>query len=331
MVNQETISKLLQSASEFFKLQKYSEALAVYDSILSIDPINVEVFWRKGQTLSKLGKYEVALTWFDRALFSNSKNALIWNDKGIALFNLGNVSEAIDVFTQALAITPNDANILKNKDFALKKLDEQKQLKKSNDSIALNWHTKGIDYLKQEKYAEAITAFDEALKITPNDTILKNNKDLALKKRDAQNRLKDSNALALGLNNSGNGYFKQGKYAEAINEYNQALRLTPNNKTIKNNRDNAQKNLEKSKTKPFQIPSVVGYVILLIFISGAFGLIFQHSNLIQQTDQASSSNQQTIPTLVTPGDVHPGIILEPTSTIDATTDAFGSHCYLQSY
>src|SRR5208337_156142 len=261
------------------------------------------------------------VTWFDRALFSNSKNASIWNDKGIALFNLGKVSEAIDVFTQALAITPNDANILKNKDFALKKLDEQNQLKKSNDSIALNWHTKGIDYLKQEKYAEAITAFDEALKITPNDTILKNNKDLALKKRDdqtrikksnaslaldwnnnglgyfkrakyaeainafdqalrlspndtiilknkdlalEQHRLKDSNALALGLNNSGNGYFKQGKYAEAINEYNQALRLTPNDETIKNNRDNAQKILEKSKTKPFQIPSVVGYVILLI-------------------------------------------------------------------
>src|SRR5208337_47009 len=172
-------------------------------------------------------------------------------------------------FDKALKITPNDAIILKNKDLALEKLVDQNRLKDSN-ALALGLNNNGIGYFKQGKYAEAINAFDQALRLTPNDAIILKNKDLALE----QHRLKDSNALALGLNNGGNEYFKQGKYAEAINEYNQALRLTPNDETIKNNRDNAQKQIDqlknKSSTRSDDFEVIWGIIAVVIGVSAIY-------------------------------------------------------------
>src|SRR5208337_1005564 len=111
-------------------------------------------------------------------------------------------------------------------------------------------------------------SFDKALKITPNDAIILKNKDLALEKLVDQNRLKDSNALALGLNNNGIGYFKQGKYTEAINSFDQALRLTPNDVNIKNNRENAQKQIDqlknKSSTRSDDFEAIFGLIALVI-------------------------------------------------------------------
>jgi len=185
MADKTAIFTLSQSAANLLKLKRYSEALPVLQSILILDPNNEEALYGIGITFAQLKRYPEAINAYNRALKINQNNSDLWNYKGVALFELGKYSEAIDSFTQALGISPNDANIEKNKEFAFKKLIEQNEqncLKKSNESLALDWNDKGTVYFKQGKYNDAINAFDQALKITPNNGNIKNNKIEAQKK-----------------------------------------------------------------------------------------------------------------------------------------------------
>jgi len=185
MADKTTIFELKQSAVNLIKSQKYSEALPVLQSILNLDPKNEPAWHLGGNCLVHLKKYPEAIDAFNQALKINQNNSLIWNHKGCALFELGKYSEAIDAFTQALGISPNDETIKNNKEFALEKLNaqnEQSCLKKSNDSNARDLNEKGAEYFKQNKYAEAITSFDQALRLNPNDETIKNNREIAIKK-----------------------------------------------------------------------------------------------------------------------------------------------------
>jgi tetratricopeptide (TPR) repeat protein len=225
MADKTTISTLLQSASNFVKMQNYIAALSAYDSILSIDPHNVEAFFGKGLALSRLGRYDEALTWIDWALSYNLKNAFVWNEKGVALSKLGRNSEAIDAFNHAIEIDSNNITFKNNKDFVFKKLIDQNrlELEKSDKSGAHDWNAKGVGYFKQKKYAEALNAFSEALKLNPSDA------------------------------------------------------------TIKNNRKNAQKNLEKSKINP--VSSAI-FVIIMVAIIIFFGV-----NIVKNIYQINPNGQ----------------------------------------
>ena len=67
---------------------------------------------------------------------------------------------------------------------------------------AKDWNNKGIAFGQQGKYDEAIQAYDEAIRLDPNDANAWHNKGFA-------------------LNN-------QGKYDEAIKCFDEAIRLNPN-------------------------------------------------------------------------------------------------------
>lgn len=200
----------------FAQFKRYPEAINAYNRALKINQNNSNLWNYKGIALFELGKYSEAIDSFTQALgispndanieknkefafkklieqneqncLKKSNESLVheWNEKGTVLCKLEKYSEAINAFDQALLLYPNDETLKNNKEFAFKKFieqNEQNRLKKSNESLALDWNEKGIEYFKQEKYAEAITAFDLALKITPNDGTIKNNKDEANKKK----------------------------------------------------------------------------------------------------------------------------------------------------
>jgi hypothetical protein len=97
---------------------------------------------------------------------------------------------------------------------------------------------KGQDLLKQGNYAEAVAAFDAALKLEP-----KNKQAGNLLREAQQKRMEEAFTQAQQLQ-------QEGKYKEAIDTYNLAIRSAPagyNTRSIQNRRDEAQKALTLSE------------------------------------------------------------------------------------
>ena len=67
---------------------------------------------------------------------------------------------------------------------------------------AEDWFYQGLDLQEQNKYIEAIKAYDEAIRINPN--------------------------LATAWSNKGVAFYGQGKYDEAIKAFDEAVRIDPN-------------------------------------------------------------------------------------------------------
>jgi tetratricopeptide (TPR) repeat protein len=84
------------------------------------------------------------------------------------------------------------------------------QINNNQSSSILILNKKGLDLMNSASYNQAITYFDKALAINPNDTDALNNKGLALA--------------------------QLGKYNEAISYYDKALEIKPNYATAPNNK-----------------------------------------------------------------------------------------------
>lgn len=111
---------------------------------------------------------------------------------------------------------------------------------------ARGYITQGQDHLKQGNYAEAVTAFEAAIKLEP-----KNKQAPPLLKEAQQKRMEEAFNQAQRLQ-------QEGKYTEAIAMYNSAIRFAPpgtNTRNIQNRREEAQKALvlaEQQEQKAIQ-------------------------------------------------------------------------------
>ena len=103
-------------------LERYDEAIAVYESALQLEPNNSMVLNNLGNLLSELGQPERALELYNRALeMEPGKSTTLFN-KGNALIRLGRYEEAIEVFDHALETDPDNIVILNNKACTLRDL-----------------------------------------------------------------------------------------------------------------------------------------------------------------------------------------------------------------
>lgn len=95
---------------------------------------------------------------------------------------------------------------------------------------------KGIDYGRHDKYDEAITEFDNAIKINPNSANTYYDRGVIYdKKGDLDQAILDfSKAIEIDPNltdayyNRGFDYYKRGDSEKAISDYNKVIELSPN-------------------------------------------------------------------------------------------------------
>ena len=119
----------------------------------------------------------------------------------------------------------------------------------SND--AWGWRNKGGALYFLGKYDEAITCYDQSLKIDPNNPVVWNNKGLALyflgKYDEAiisyDQAIKIDPSDADAWNNKGNSLNSLGKYDEAIISYDQAIKIDPSDADAWNNKGNSLNSL----------------------------------------------------------------------------------------
>ena len=125
-----------------------------------------------GVALYERGKYEEALQAFNETIRLNPELAAAWSNKGNTLFNLGEYEEAIRAFDEAIRLYPENPVAWSSKGL----LNPFSRAAK----VSATWSNKGNTLYYQGKYDGAIRAFDEAIRLYPENTIAWSSKAVVL-------------------------------------------------------------------------------------------------------------------------------------------------------
>jgi len=183
-------------------------ALLAYERAIQIDPDNSLAWINKANALYRLNRtpesenaYRMALNITDKMLEADSDNSTLWLGRGVLLNNIGKAKEAVEAFDRASNIDPGNE---------------------------MAWKMKGVLLASDLKeYDKALAAFDRALQINPNDAVIWKLKGDALA---ASGRKSESDQSSEEWYQKGQELARIGSWENAIDAYDQAVRLNPDYK-----------------------------------------------------------------------------------------------------
>jgi predicted O-linked N-acetylglucosamine transferase (SPINDLY family) len=194
------------------RLDRLTEAIDSFDLALRVQPDSAEVLYNRGNTLADLGCLAEAVADFQSAL--RLKPALI-----VALARLSELFRRLDRHEEALSCSRQIVERVADDDSA----DPELTRLRANALTELG------------RSAEALTAFDRALRLQPGSADLWNERGIVLRDLQRLPEALESLARALRLRpdfaeaftNQGDALRDAARFADALSSYDQALRLKP--------------------------------------------------------------------------------------------------------
>jgi tetratricopeptide (TPR) repeat protein len=228
----------------YYNLGDYNTAIDDWTQAIKINPKLAEAYYNRGVAYADLGDYNTAIDDWTQAIKIDPKNTRAYNNRGYAYYNLGDYNTAIDDWTQAIKIDPNNANAYNNRANAYEKLgDTDKAIADYTQAIKIDpnnanaYNNRGNSLYYLGVYNTAIDDWTQAIKIDPNYAKAYNNRGNAYAKLNNDGNNDQENAdysvvekhLQALRNNTGS-------YSKAIADYNQAIKIDPNNANAYNSR-----------------------------------------------------------------------------------------------
>jgi predicted TPR repeat methyltransferase len=99
--------KIGKSGMDFFRNDKYSDALAYYDAILEKDPENINALNNRACMLAHMGDFGGALTIFNTILSRDPSNSMALSNQATLLGKQGDYDAAIQGYTKILKDSPH--------------------------------------------------------------------------------------------------------------------------------------------------------------------------------------------------------------------------------
>lgn len=207
------------------------------------------LYWLElGNQYWRLNRFSEAIAAFDQAIKINNQLSLSWFAKGFALGFQQEYEKAFGACARATQIQPDDYNSWRCQAGALQQLQRyDAALEALNTAMGYNgknpadWATKGELLFALQQYPEALSAFTEARKLRssyglPDSRVILNNQGLILlilaQPAEALLVLRQAIALdsnyATAWNNLGWALSDLGLYEESLEAYNQAIKINPN-------------------------------------------------------------------------------------------------------
>jgi tetratricopeptide (TPR) repeat protein len=121
-ISTRNIDWYLTRGDQFRELDRFVEALEMYDEVTILDPDNKIAWFYKGYSLGKLERYAEAIDAYEEAIKIDPKYADAWYGKGYSLGKLERYAEAIDAYEEAIKIDPKFADAWFNKGHDLDQL-----------------------------------------------------------------------------------------------------------------------------------------------------------------------------------------------------------------
>jgi Ca-activated chloride channel family protein len=122
------INKLIQTGNDFYKQQKYDQAVLQYNNALAQEPSNTMAKFNLANTLYRLAKQDEAEKTFD-VLSTDSKEMELrskaYYNKGVMLSLQKRLEESIEAYKNALRQNPDDKDARENLQKALLELKKR--------------------------------------------------------------------------------------------------------------------------------------------------------------------------------------------------------------
>ena len=209
-----TYQSLIGSGDKEYANKEYIKAKTYYQEALRLKPNDANAKSKLDKTLQKIRE-------------ENQKEEKFFEhiDKADDFYANGELNKALTEYNNALKLFPNDEYATGKKNEITETLkNEKEKLDSFNEMVTL-----GDNLLKTDKYAEAVLQYESALKLYPNNNAVKEKYQEAKNKKDAY----DSKVSEYDrLKSKGQEFTLRKKYSEAIDYYQQAMELFPNDKEI---------------------------------------------------------------------------------------------------
>jgi tetratricopeptide (TPR) repeat protein len=173
-------------------------AVNYYNQVIEIRPDFWEAWYERGLVLESLGLYVEAIASYDRALVTSSRSAanveIRYHRANALQYGLGEYEVAINCYDQVIQVKPTHALAWLHRGnaqlYGLKQpeaaLHSYEQSLWNNPEDAIAWRNRGTALVELAHYPEAITAYDRALQIQPDDQVARQARRQALQQSGAQ-------------------------------------------------------------------------------------------------------------------------------------------------
>jgi len=230
----ENVSAWISQGQYLLTIKQYPQALTAYARAISLDRNNSDAWIGCGRVLQEMQQYDQAIAAVNQALNINGNSSMALFTRGLIYKQAERYEESLADFQKALEINQNwgqfnQANVAINLGSVLWSLDKRdeaiaafEQATKLNDQFALAWFNLATAFLQQGN------SFLQA----ENPEGAKTNLEKAVEAYDralaSQGEWGINTGPASAWYNRGVALELLEKYEEAMQSYDQALRITPN-------------------------------------------------------------------------------------------------------
>jgi tetratricopeptide (TPR) repeat protein len=240
--NSENADELYLEGLILFGSEKWSEALALFDRVLVIDPNHMDVSYFRTYALNELGNYKELIASYPYEITFIPENYEVWYNRGISLNNLGKYEEAIESFDWAIEFNPKNHEIWNNRGISLANLNQHKKAIVSYErSIELNpknyeaWNNRGISLYNLDQHEKAIVSYEQAIQSMSDKYEAWHNRGISLANLGKYEEAIESFDWAIKIKpenpedfyNKGLSLGSLGKYEDAIISFESAIELKP--------------------------------------------------------------------------------------------------------
>lgn len=247
--------KLMNRLIGFVQDEKLELAIMQTQNLLAHYPKAVALWNILGIASAQLGKHDRAIEAFEQIITLIPHQASAYFNLGNVFKDMGQFARAVEAYTTALEIKPDYNEAFNNLSILLSSHDlaaDQRQIDvmKHNQKLELikaenaqKLVEGGVEFLKQERYAEAIQLFEKSIQEWPDYATAHYNLAVALQNQGRLTDAIDAYRKALSLqpdypeayNNMGLILKRQGKIEDAVAAYKEALHIRPNSALSYNN------------------------------------------------------------------------------------------------
>lgn len=187
---------------------RLTEALALLDKALQLNPGYGEAHNDRGVILQQMGRMQDAVASYDRALRLRPDNPGAWYNRGNALVQLARMDDAIASYDKALKFAPSHVETLMNRGYALMQVKQPEQALVSFEKVTKikpgycdAHHNRGRTLAELGRLDDALVSYNVALQLKPDH--------------------------AAAYNDRGNAQLRLKRFAEALVSYDKAVQLKP--------------------------------------------------------------------------------------------------------
>lgn len=212
--NQAALAKKAEG-NTFFKNKDYANAIQKYTEAIAIDASDVTFFSNRSACFAALGRWEEAAEDGKQCMLIDRSFVKGYFRNALGLQNLGNLEGALDSVKRGLGIEPSNADLKKMS----REIEEAMRQRKVEAAI-----NAAESQMRENDIANAYKTVDNALRLDPTNSTLKNMMDRLRPKYEALEKQRVSGlSRTEKLKEEGDTKYKNADFEGAINAYTKCL------------------------------------------------------------------------------------------------------------